>query len=351
MAAKVKIGLVGCGKIAQTHAAALASLEEAEFTACCDADEGRARELAGKYNVPHVFSDIDALFRSGTVEAVCVCTPHPTHGPIVVAAAEAGIHALCEKPLTVDLAEANRMVEAADRAGIAFGGIFQRRFWPAAQRIRSAIDAGKLGTVTLGECAVRIWRPESYFAQDAWRGKWATEGGGVLMNQAVHAIDLLQWYMGPIKEVFGRYSTFVHGAYIDVEDTAVATLVGTNGALATIQAASTYTPTFGFRVAVHGTSGATTSVWEMPEGTEGVNDVWNIPGEEAQQHDWQTDPQPGRGFPGFHYLQIQDFLQAIRDKRPPAVTGAEARKALEIILAIYESSRTGRVVTLPMQAS
>lgn len=348
MAGQVRVGLIGCGKIAKTHAAALASLAEADFVACCDAEVGRATALAAEHGVPQVFSDVGALLRSGAVEAVCVCTPHPSHGAIVVAAAEAGVHVLCEKPLTINLAEANRMVEAAERAGITFGGIFQRRFWPAAQRIRAAIDGGKLGTVTLGECAVRIWRPESYFAQDAWRGQWATEGGGVLMNQAVHAIDLLQWYLGPIKEVFGRYNTFMHGAYIDVEDTAVATLVGVNGALATIQAASTYTPTFGFRVAVHGTSGATASVWEMPEGREGVNDVWNIPGEEAQQHDWQAAAAPGPGFPGFHVLQIQDFLQAVRDGRPPAVSGAEAKKALEIILAIYESSRSGRVVTLPM---
>ncbi len=348
MAGKVRVGLIGCGKIAKTHAAALASLAEADFVACCDAEADRATALAAEHGVPQVFSDVGALLRSGAVEAVCVCTPHPSHGAIVVAAAEAGVHVLCEKPLTISLDEANRMVEAAERAGITFGGIFQRRFWPAAQRIRAAIDGGKLGTVTLGECAVRIWRPESYFAQDAWRGQWATEGGGVLMNQAVHAIDLLQWYMGPIKEVFGRYNTFMHGAYIDVEDTAVATLVGVNGALATIQAASTYTPTFGFRVAVHGTSGATASVWEMPEGREGVNDVWNIPGEEAHQHDWQAAAAPGPGFPGFHVLQIQDFLQAVRDGRPPAVSGAEAKKALEIILAIYESSRSGRVVTLPM---
>lgn len=348
MSRKVRVGLVGCGNIGKTHAQALAQLAEADFVATCDADEGRAEALAAQHGVPEVFTDVGALFRSGKVEAVCVCTPHPNHGAVVMAAAEAGVHVLCEKPLTVDIGEANRMVEAADKAGIKFGGIFQRRFWPAAQRIRDAIDTGKLGTVTLGECAVRIWRPESYFAQDAWRGKWATEGGGVLMNQAVHAIDLLQWYVGPVKEVFGRYNTFMHGAYIDVEDTAVATLVCENGALATIQAASTYNPTFGFRVAVHGTSCATASVWEMPEGREGVNDIWNIPGEEATQYVWQEGVEPGPGFPGFHVLQIQDFLQAVRDDRAPAVTGAEAKKALEIILAIYESSRSGRVVTLPL---
>ena len=140
----------------------------------------------------------------------------------------------------------------------------------------------------------------------------------------------------------------MHGAYIDVEDTAVATLVCENGALATIQAASTYNPTFGFRVAVHGTSCATASVWEMPEGREGINDVWNITGEEATQYVWQEGVDPGPGFPGFHILQIQDFLQAVRDDRPPAVAGAEGIKSLEIIQAIYRSSRTSEPIRFPM---
>ncbi len=348
MAQQLRTGLIGCGKIARTHAAALAALPESAFTACCDTDGDRARDLAARHGVPRVYNDVHEMLHSGQVDAVCVCTPHPSHAPLVVAAAEAGVHVLCEKPMTIALPEADRMVAAAQRAGIRFGVIFQRRFWPASQRIRAALDAGRLGRLTLGECAVRIWRGPEYFAADPWRGKWATEGGGVLMNQAVHALDLFQWFMGPAVEVYGRYATLKHGDAIDVEDTAVATVLFQNGALGTIQAATTINPTLGFRVVVHGDTGATAGVWEQPEGREGTNDLWTVPGEEAYQSIWTAGPAAGPGFPAFHTLQIQDFLQAVLDGREPAVTGAEARKSLELILAIYQSSRTGQPVRLPL---
>ncbi|MGI8406215.1 MAG: Gfo/Idh/MocA family protein, partial [Thermomicrobiales bacterium] len=163
---KVRVALVGCGKIAATHALALSSLAEAEWVACCDRDIERAREMAARYNVSHIFGDAEELFASGLIEATLVCTPHPAHEAVVVAAANAGIHVLCEKPIATTLGEADRMIAAADKAGTKFGVIFQRRFWPAAQRIRSAIDAGKLGNLTLGECTVRLWRGPDYFALD-----------------------------------------------------------------------------------------------------------------------------------------------------------------------------------------
>jgi len=351
MTRRVRIGIVGCGNIAKAHAAALATLPEADFVACCDVDESRARALAAEHGAREAFTDVAALLGSGRVEAVSICTPHPSHAALVAAAAEAGVHVLCEKPMTIGLAEADRMIEAARRAGIKFGVVFQRRFWPAAQRIKRAIDAGALGRLTLAECQVRLWRPPAYFARDAWRGTWATEGGGALMNQAVHAIDLFQWYMGPITEISGRYATLQHGDVIDVEDTAVATVVFQNGALGLIQAATTVDPDLGFRVAVHGTSHATASVWEQPEGVEGINDLWTLPGETEFVDVFAPGRETRPGFPGFHRLQIQEFLQAILADREPAVTGAEARKALEIILAIYHSSRTGQPVRLPLTAA
>ena len=345
---KVRAGLIGCGKIARIHAEALHHLEEADFVACCDQDERRARDLADTYGVPNVYDSAEALLQSGTVDVVLVCTPHPMHERVVVAAAEAGVHVLCEKPIAIALDEADRMIEATDRAGVTFGVIFQRRFWPAAQRMRRAIDEGRLGTLTLGECSARIWRPQEYFESDPWRGKWATEGGGVLMNQAVHAIDQFVWFMGEPVEVVGRYATLRHGDYIDVEDTAVATVVFENGALGVIQAASTFQPGFGFRVAVHGNNGAAASVWEKEEGQQGVNDVWTFSGEEEQRAAWEIAEGGQPGFPGFHAVQIRDFLQAILEQRPPAVTGRDALKSLEVILAIYESSRTGLPVKMPM---
>jgi predicted dehydrogenase len=346
-ARRVRTGLIGCGRIAATHAMALGNLPMAEFVACCDQDLGRAHALAASHNVPRVFDDAETMFRDGDVEAVLICTPHPAHESLVVAAARAGIHVLCEKPIAIRVEAANRMIDAAQRAGINFGVIFQRRFWPASQRMRQAIDAGRLGKPTLAECAVRIWRSPEYFASDPWRGKWSTEGGGVLMNQAVHAIDLLQWFMGRPADVYGHYATHRHGAYIDVEDTAVATILFASGALATILAATTFEPESGFRVAVHGDKGPTLSVWEPVEGQQGFNDVWSVPEEEACRADWESNEKGKPGFPRFHQSQIQDFLASIIEKRPPAVTGEEALVSLEIIQAIYESSRTGRPVRFP----
>jgi predicted dehydrogenase len=348
MATKIRTGIIGCGSISKTHAPALRDLEESEFVACCDVDEGRARKLADEFGARHTFSDPGEMLKSGVVDAVVVATPHPAHAPVVVAAAAAGVHVLCEKPISDKLSEAHRMVEAADKAGITFGVVFMRRWWPAAQRIRKAIDDGKLGKLVLAECVSKLWRGPEYFAQDAWRGKWATEGGGVLMNQAVHAIDQFQWFMGPAVEVVGRYAKLRDGDYIDVEDTAVATVVFANGALGTVLGSTTINPGFGFRVTVHGDNGATASVWENPEGQQGVNDIWTIPGEEPLRLEWEKEDAGKPGFPGFHKLQIQDFLRAIQEKRPPAVTGAEGVKSLEIIQAIYESSRTGKAISLPM---
>ena len=345
MTQTVKTGIVGCGNIAKSHAQGIAASPEAEFFAVCDSDFGRAEALAAEYNVPHAFGSLDEMLRSG-VEAVMVCTPHPVHEEIVVKSSEAGVHSLCEKPVAIELGEVDRMIEAADKAGVNFGVIFQRRFWPASQRIRAAIDSGEIGWPTLGLSQSWLWRPESYFAMDEWRGKWATEGGGVLMNQAVHMIDLLQWFMGPVTEVYGKHATLVHGAYIDVEDTSVATLVFESGALGLIQAASTINPPFGFKVTIHGSNGNTLGVIESPEGTQGVNDLWTLDPDDSERAAWAATDAGNPGFPLFHQLQIQEFLQSIIAGRPPAVTGVEARKSLAIILAIYESQRTGKAVIL-----
>jgi predicted dehydrogenase len=238
------------------------------------------------------------------------------------------------------------MIEATDAAGVAFGVIFQRRFWPSAQRIRRAIDDGLFGTLTFGSAYSHLWRPQSYFDSDPWRGKWETEGGGVMMNQAVHMVDLLQWYMGPAAEVYGRIATLRHGAYIDVEDTVAATLSFKTGALGSIEAITTIEPDFGYRVAVYGDNGATASLQEKPEGKQGINDLWTFEPGAGERATWEAAELGRPGFPEFHQLQIAEFLDAIRHGRPSAVTGRDARNSLAIILGIYESSRSGRPVLL-----
>lgn len=342
----LRVGIIGCGKIARTHAEAVGSIPGASLVAFCDADLGRAQAFADEFGAEIATDSLDTFFSKGTLDAAMVCTPHPAHEKLVVACAEAGVNVLCEKPIAIRLEEADRMIEAADAAGVAFGVIFQRRFWPAAQRIRRAIDDGLLGKLTFGSSYSHLWRPQDYFESDPWRGKWETEGGGVMMNQAVHMVDMLQWYMGPAVEVYGKIATLRHGAYIDVEDTVAATLLFESGALGSIEAFTTIQPDYGFRVTVRGDNGATASLQETPEGTQGINDIWTFEPGAGERATWEAAEIGRPGFPEFHQLQIAEFLDAIRHGRPPAVTGCDARNSLAIILGIYESSRTGKPVAL-----
>jgi predicted dehydrogenase len=243
------------------------------------------------------------------------------------------------------------MIAAARDAGVKLGAIFQRRFFPAAQRMKAAIDAGRLGRVTSAQCIAHLSRDRAYFDSADWRGTWEFEGGGALMNQAIHMVDMLQWLVGTPVEVYGRAATLKHGDYIDVEDTAVATVEFDNGALAFLHAVTTLDPQLGFRVAVHGTSGHTVGLRELPELTQAVTDVWTFEGEEDQRAAWEREESGHPGFPAFHRLQLQDFARAVLDDREPAVTGAEARTSLEMIQAVYISQRTRQPVALPMSAA
>lgn len=342
----LRVGVIGCGKIARSHAEAVRDIPDAELVAFCDADLSRAQAFAEEFGASLATESLETFLAKGNLDVALICTPHPLHEQQVIACAEAGVNVLCEKPIAVKLESADRMIEAADRAEVSFGVIFQRRFWPSTQRIRKAIDAGEMGKLTFGSASALLWRPESYFAADPWRGKWATEGGGVMMNQAIHAVDLLQWFMGPAVEVYGRIALLAHGDYIDVEDTVAATVTFESGALGVIEAITTINPDFGYRVAVYGDNGATASVHENPEGTLGINDLWTFgPGAEARAA-WEAAEKGQPGFPKYHQLQIAEFLDAVRAGWPPAITGRDARNSLAIILGIYESSRTGKPVDL-----
>jgi predicted dehydrogenase len=345
---KVRIGVVGCGRVALTHAIALKGLEEADLVSCCDTVPGRAQTFADEYEIPSAFASLQDMLANADLDAVTVCSPHPAHAEAVIASARAGIHSICEKPLATNLVDVDAMLEATQEAGVKFAAIFQRRFWPAAQRLRQAIDAGKLGRPILGDCVVKWHRSPEYYAMDPWRGSWAGEGGGVLTNQAVHAIDLLQWYMGPAETIFGHHANLSHGHAMEAEDNAVAVLRFGSGALGVIQASVSLQPALEARITVTGHNGATASVLEPREGAMGINDIWTIPGEWEEIRGLNRMDEGRSFYPHCHQWQLQDFLQAIREDREPAVTGREGRKAVEIVQAIYISERTGEPVQLPL---
>lgn len=356
---RVRTALVGCGKVGAIHAAVLSALPESEFVAACDASRERAVAVAARYGVK-AYDDLGAMLDGSGAEAVVIATPHPLHAEAAIRAAGAGVHVLVEKPLASRLADCDAMLAAARAAGVTLGTVSQRRFTPPALRMREAIDAGKIGRPALGVALMFNWRDEAYYRSDPWRGRWETEGGGVLVNQAPHHLDLLRWFMGPIEEVSGAWANLNHPT-IEVEDTAVATLRFRGGGLGSIVVSVSQRPGLFSKVHVHGTSGASIGV-ETDRGATFVagvsavaepalNDLWTIPGEEHRLTEFvaedrarfaEVDPATHD-----HALQVRDFLRALLDGRPPLVTGADGREVVALFEAIYRSDRERRPIPFP----
>jgi len=342
-----KFGIVGCGVIAPWHAEAIARTEGAELVAVCDIDRARAEALAEKYGVTEVYTDYEKMMEREDLDIVNICVYSGRHAEVGIAAAQAGKHILCEKPIDITLERIDALINAADEAGVKLGVIFQRRTSPHSCVVKEAIAQGKLGHLILCDTYLKYHRSHEYYASAGWRGTWELDGGGCLMNQGVHGIDLLQWLVGvPVTSVFGRTGTLARN--IEVEDTAVAVLTFRNGALGVIEGTtSLVAPGLPTRHDLHGERGTIVLTdkgierWDV-EGEEG-----QIPQVEAETVGGTADPR-AIGMRG-HILQVQDMVAAVRENRDPMVPGREARKAVEIILAIYRSAQTGEVVTLPLK--
>lgn len=359
---RVGAALIGCGKVGLTHAQALSELAESHFVAVCDSDRTRSQMFADRYGV-RAYVDTEEMFHALDVQMVSICTPHPTHARLAVAAARAGVNVLVEKPMAAGLRGGDAMITAAEEGGVKLGVVSQRRFYEPVQRVKRAIEEGKIGKPILATLVVMGWRDEAYYRSDPWRGKWEAEGGGVLVNQTPHQLDLLQWFMGPIEELFGYWDNLNH-PYIEVEDTAIAVLRFQNGALGTILVSNSQKPGFYGKVHIHGQNGA--SVGVQTDGgspfiagvTEAVdppiNDVWTVPGEEHLLAGWQAEDRARAQtldvMSHYHKLQIQDFLRAIIEDREPAVNGREGRKHVELFTAIYRSQRDRKPVSFPLDA-
>jgi predicted dehydrogenase len=358
----VRVGLVGCGKVGTIHAAALRAIPEAEFVACCDAATDRAAAFATKYGAKP-FPDVPAMLRQGGVEAVVIGTPHPLHAEPAIRAAEAGVHVLVEKPMAASLADCDAMIAAAKKAGVTLGVISQRRFYEPVVRMKAAIDAGKIGTPSLGVFIQYSWRELAYYSSDPWRGKWATEGGGVLVNQSPHQLDILLWLMGPAAEVSGQWANVNHPG-VEVDDTAVASIRFANGGLGSIATSVSQKPGIYTKVHVHGSNGASVGVETdrgatFIAGVSGIaepplTDIWTIPGEEHMLAAFQAEDRARfaavDATTHYHAMQIADFLRAVRENRPPSVTGEAGRAVVELFTAIYRSSRDGQTARLPLSA-
>lgn len=357
---KVKTGIIGTGKVGHLHAAALASKQKSEFTAVLGRTTGKTQKFADQYGVK-AYTDLDAFLKESGVEAVCICTPHPAHRDPSVAAAEAGIHLLIEKPLASSLEDCDAILGAVEKSGVKLGMLCQRRFYEPCARIREGIKAGKIGRPILGSVTVLGWRDQDYYDSDPWRGTWKDEGGGVLVNQAVHQLDLLLWYMGPVAEVSGYWGNLNHPS-IEVDDTAVASIRFNSGALGQVLVSNSYNPAIHGKVSVLGSNGSLVGVQtdggamfiagmskiEEPP----LNDYWTVPGEESKLPEWikEDTAQFNRinAMEHYHALNIDDFLEAIIEDREPCVSGQAGRETVELFTAIYRSGRDGKSIQYPL---
>jgi len=292
---------------------------------------------------------------------ITVATPHPAHVDAATKAARAGLHVLVEKPLAAALADCDAILSAARAGGGSLGMICQRRFFEPCQRIRRAIDEGKLGRPMLGTVTMLGWRDAAYYRSDPWRGSWQGEGGGVLVNQAPHQLDLLLWYMGEIDEMFGYQANLNHPT-IEVEDTAVAVIRFKSGALGNIVVSNSQNPALYGKVTVHGSNGASVGVQTdggamfiagMSNITEPpLNDLWTVPGEEDRLAQWRQEDTAHfnsiNAVEHYHRLQIDDFLQSILERRPPLVTGEQGRQTVELFTGIYRATRDRCAIRFPL---
>lgn len=331
----VNFGIVGCGIIAELHAEAIKACPYTKLAAVIDIDPERAQKFAEKHGIPFYSSDLHEMLSIPEIDAVSVCTPSGLHGDAAIAAARSGKHVLCEKPLEITSEKMTRIIEASRNAGVKLGCVYQRRALSVPRAVKQVIEEGRLGKLVLGDAYLKYYRNQAYYDSAGWRGTWALDGGGALMNQGVHGVDMIQWLCGGIRKVFGRTAALSRN--IEVEDTAVAVVEFNNGAFGVIEGATTVYPERSTRFELHGENG--TVIFD----DNGVQE-WHVPGDEAPPVTANETIDGVRSYG--HYLFVEDMALAILEDREPMVTGEEARKAVDIILAIYESSRTNREVYL-----
>ena len=344
-------GIIGCGMVADVHAAAITGLEHGKLVAVSSRNSDNVRRLVDAYHVDS-YSDYREMLKRDDLDVVCVCTPSGVHLEAAVATAEARKHVIVEKPLEITLERCDQIIQACDEAGVRLCAIFNSRFVEGSQLLKETIDSGRFRTLTLGDAYIKWYRPQAYYDSGGWRGTWALDGGGALMNQSIHAIDLLQYFMGPVKAVQAFTDTLAHDR-IEVEDVAVTALRFENGALGTIEGATAVYPGFLKRIEISGSNG--TIVLEEEDITTWEFDP-ELPGdaEIRQQFSKRRSGNGGAADPRAishvnHRHQMADLIYSIETDTPHLVDGREGRKAVEIILAIYQSSREGRIVHLPLE--
>ncbi len=328
--------IVGAGNIARVHAEALQKLENARLIGIYDTVSANAERFAATYGI-HCFPTYEDLLTEPAVEAVILCTPSGLRGQLALQGAAARKHLICEKPLEIDLAMIRRMIDACAVNGVTLTGIFNNRYNKVYQRVRQAAADGEFGRLLLGDVQVKWYRDPSYFQNSNWRGTWRYDGGGALMNQSIHFIDLLQWIMGPVAEIKALAATNLHP--IEVEDTAAAVVRFANGALGVIEGTTIARPGLYDRLEIHGERGSV-----LVE--NGQIKYWNLDGRSLPDDEWRDLNQYELSNhlnhqaieSELHRLQLAEITDCLQRGAAPPLNGQEAMRAVETILRIYQSA-------------
>jgi predicted dehydrogenase len=346
----IGVAIVGCGMIARFHVQALAEIADTRVLALVDRKPGQAASLRDALNLRcDVYEDLEPALARSDIHLAIIATPSGVHMEPAVAAAQAGKHVVVEKPLEITLERCDRIIQACDRAKVKLCTIFPSRFGDANRVLKAAVDAGRLGRLTLGETTCKWWRSQAYYDEGGWKGTRALDGGGALMNQAIHNVDLLLWLMGPATQLSAFTATLAHQR-IEVEDTAVACLRFASGALGVIEATTSTYPGLPKTISLHGDHGTAVIEqedilrWELTPETSEDQAIRQRFAQKVGASGGASDP-AAISHVG-HARQLGDFIEAIRTGRPPLVDGREGRRAVEVILGIYESAATGGVITL-----
>jgi predicted dehydrogenase len=343
-------GIIGCGMISNFHAKAIADVRGAKLVACYDAVPAAADRLAASTGC-QAYHQLDEMLADPRVTVVTIGTPSGAHLEPGLAAAKAGKHVIVEKPLEITLKRCDRLIEACQKNRVQLATVFPSRFHDSAVELKRAIDEHRFGRLTLGDSYVKWFRPQSYYDSGAWRGTWQLDGGGALMNQAIHSVDILTWLMGPVAEVTAHSATLAH-VRIAVEDCVVATLKFANGALGVVEASTAAYPGYLKRIEIHGSEGSAAMEeedivkWDFAKRGRRDAAIAKRMQSSISTGGGASDP-TAIGHHG-HARLFRDVCQAIDEGRAPAVDGHQGRRSVEIILAIYRAAETGKIVKLPL---
>jgi UDP-N-acetyl-2-amino-2-deoxyglucuronate dehydrogenase len=336
----VKVGILGGGNISDTHARAAAAIPGVTVVACYGANRERTAKLAERHKAA-VYDDLESFLAHRPMDIVAIGSPSSLHAEQGIAAARQGLHVLSEKPLDITTRRADELIAECAAAGVKLGVFFQDRLRPAVAELKRMIDDGDLGKPVMIAGRVRWYRPPEYYAGSKWRGTWALDGGGALMNQAIHTVDLVQWLFGPVARVSATVATRLHT--IEVEDTAAAVLDFTSGAIGTIEASTALFPGYPRRIEVTGSEG--TVVLEGDDIVAMDLRSGKGPGSTAAPAaPLENVSSPVVSDASAHQRVLEDFIRAIREDRIPATDGREGRGSVELVETIYAAARKQRTL-------